>query len=196
MHSKFHHLAAVAAMIVAGSVHSASANETDLQFGPDPLALCAKAAAQAGAADSASDKALSVCNQAVERAKSLRDELSAAYVNRSVVHLARHEYDAALADSDMSIRVKRTVAQAFVNRGIALHALGRSKEAVVAYTQAIELSPSRPQDVYFDRAMAKEDAGDVKGAYLDYRKAAQLDPSWEAPRKEMARFTVGTPPVG
>jgi hypothetical protein len=38
--------------------------------------------------------------------------------------------------------------------------------------------------------MAREDAGDLVGAYLDYRQASQLDPAWDRPKKELARFTV------
>jgi hypothetical protein len=32
--------------------------------------------------------------------------------------------------------------------------------------------------------------GDLKAAWLDYTKAAELDPDWDAPRTELTRFTV------
>ena len=34
--------------------------------------------------------------------------------------------------------------------------------------------------------------GDLKGAYLDYRKAAELDPGFDLPRQQLTRFTVVT----
>ncbi len=42
----------------------------------------------------------------------------------------------------------------------------------------------------FDRALARERLGDVTGAYYDLQKAAQLNPSWDAPAKELAYFQV------
>jgi len=46
------------------------------------------------------------------------------------------------------------------------------------------------EKAYFNRALAREAAGDVKGAYLDYVKALQLKPEWAPAVKELARFEV------
>ncbi len=191
---------ALALSIAASSVllpfaSRAAANEVVLAFSPNALEHCADLAAKAKASGTATPSSLSVCDEAIARAKGLRDELAAAYINRSVVHLARLEYDAALADSDASLRIKSGLPQALVNRGIALSAKGRNKEAAEAFTGALALSPSHPETVYFDRAIAREDMGDVKGAYLDYREAAQLDPTWDTPKQQLARFTVAHSPT-
>ena len=162
---------------------------------PDPMQQCSDFAARAGADGIASDWSVKLCSHAIERAKGTRDELAAAYVNRSVIHLARLEYDAALADSDAAIQVKSSLPQAHINRGIALSAEKRNKEAGQAFTDALALNPSHPEIVYFDRALAREDDGDAKGAYLDYRKAAQLDPTWDTPKQQLARFTVAHAPT-
>jgi len=87
------------------------------------------------------------------------------------------------------------VPQAHINRGIALSAEKRNQEAVVAFTEALALNPSHPELVYFDRAMAREDSGDMKGAYLDYRQASQLAPTWDTPRQQLARFAVAHTPT-
>jgi tetratricopeptide (TPR) repeat protein len=174
---------------------AASANETDIIFGRDPLADCATMAAQAETRGSATKMAVSVCDQAIDRAKDLREELAAAYINRSVLHLARLEYAAAIADSDASLRVRRDWPQAMVNRGVALSATGHFREAADSFTGALALNPAHPEIIYFNRALAREDSGDLKGAYLDYRKAAQLAPTWDEPKQQLARFTVAAPPV-
>lgn len=44
-----------------------------------------------------------------------------------------------------------------------------------------------------DQARTYVNRGDVKAAYLDYSKAAELDPDWDAPKTELARFTVKRP---
>jgi tetratricopeptide (TPR) repeat protein len=186
---------AAAGAIALFPAPKASAGDSVLPMGPDPMEQCSNFAARAETSGTASDWELKLCGQAVAQAKGMRDELAAAYVNRSVIHLARLEYDAALADSDAAIRVKSSLPQAHINRGIALSAQKRNKEAGQAFTNALALSPSHPEIVYFDRAMAREDDGDAKGAYLDYRKAAQLAPTWDTPKQQLARFTVAHAPT-
>jgi tetratricopeptide (TPR) repeat protein len=187
-------LAAVSAVVVL-PVSRALAYDSVLPLSPDPMQQCSDVAAKAGAGEMVADSSLKLCDRAVDRAKGLRDELAAAYVNRSVIHLSRQEYDAALADSDAAIRVKSGISQAHINRGIALSAEKRNKEAGLAFSDALALNPSHAEIVYFDRAMAREDDGDMKGAYLDYRKAAQLAPTWDTPKQQLARFTVAHSPT-
>jgi tetratricopeptide (TPR) repeat protein len=189
----------ILALTAAGAVTllpavKAFAYDSVLPLSPDPMQQCSDYAARAGAGEVVAKWSLKTCDQAVDRAKGLRDELAAAYVNRSVIHLALAQYDAALADSDAAIRVKADIVQAHLNRGIALSAEKHNKEAGQAFTDALALNPSHPEIVYFDRAMAREDDGDMKGAYLDYRKAAQLAPTWDTPKQQLARFTVAGSP--
>jgi tetratricopeptide (TPR) repeat protein len=185
---------AAACTVAAMPATKAPAHDSILPLSPDPMQQCSDYAARSGAGEVIAKWSLKVCDQAVDRAKGMQDESAAAYVNRSVIHLAFEQYDAALADSDTAIRVKAGIPQAHINRGIALSAEKRSKEAGQAFTDALALNPSHPEIVYFDRAMAREDDGDMKGAYLDYRKAAQLAPTWDAPKQQLARFTVAHSP--
>jgi Flp pilus assembly protein TadD len=90
--------------------------------------------------------------------------------------------------------VNANIPQAHINRGIALNAEKRNREAGQAFTDALALNPAHAEIVYFDRAMAREDSGDMKGAYLDYRKAAQLAPTWDTPKQQLARFNVAHSP--
>ena len=36
----------------------------------------------------------------------------------------------------------------------------------------------------------EEALDDLQGAYMDFRKASELKPDWEMPKKEMSRFVV------
>ena len=188
-------MAVAGAMAALSAAPSAFANEVVLAFGPNPISQCADLAGRAEAGEGATTRSLVVCDDAVARAKDARDELAASYVNRGVIHLARLEYAAALSDSDAALRLKASLPQALVNRGVALSAQGHNKDAIAAFTQALALASSHPERIYFNRALALEDVGDAKGAYLDYRKAAQLDPTWDMPKQQLARFTVAHAPT-
>ena len=87
---------------------------------------------------------------------------------RSASGQAAGQYQGALNDSNAAIPPEvHIIPQAHINLGIALSAEKRNGEAVVAFTDALALNPSHPEIVYFDRALAREDSGDMKGAYLD-----------------------------
>ena len=58
------------------------------------------------------------------------------------------------------------------------------------FDRALTFNPARPERVYFNRAMAREEMGDLNGAYADYAEAAKLSPQWEQPRREMMRFNI------
>ncbi|MBV8113160.1 MAG: tetratricopeptide repeat protein, partial [Silvibacterium sp.] len=63
------------------------------------------------------------------------------------------------------------------------------------FTASLALSPEHPERVLFNRALAYEDQRDLKRAYLDYRQAAELNPAWDKPAHELARFTVARSPA-
>ena len=118
------------------------------------------------------------------------DRIAAAYINRGLLHLMRSEFDKAIADSNVALALDNNLPEAAINRGAALLQAHRPADAAVDFTHAIELAPTHLERVYFDRAMAREDMGDIKGAYADYRQASQLNPLWDKPKRELARFKV------
>jgi glycosyltransferase involved in cell wall biosynthesis len=97
------------------------------------------------------------------------------------------------ATVDVARRLAPDIGDVFVNRGAALVLMGRYDEAEADLTRGISLGSKRPQDALFNRAVAREARGDLKGAYLDYSQAARLAPDWQAPKTELARFAVSRP---
>ena len=69
-------------------------------------------------------------------------------------------------------------------------ALKAPEAALADITRAIELGVSEPAKAHYNRALAYERLGDLKSAWLDYTRAAELDPEWSAPRTELSRSTV------
>ena len=87
-------------------------------------------------------------------------------------------------------RSKESGHKSALNRGVALLALKRAEEALGPINQSIEIGFDKLYLAYFNRAMAKEDLGDIKGAYEDYRKALELEPNFVLAANELKRFRV------
>jgi tetratricopeptide (TPR) repeat protein len=136
------------------------------------------------------DYSLNTCTYALETEVLIKRDRAATLVNRGVIQLRRKKYEAANRDFDTAIRLAPAMGEAFVNRGAALIAQRRWQEGKDDIDKGLALGPDEPEKAYFNRALAWEALDDMEAAWRDYLKAAELKPEWEAPRKELARFTV------
>ncbi len=170
---------------------TAFAEESVSVLGATAMQICADSAAAASHGAVAGSTGLTQCTAALDQESLTRHDRAATYLNRGVLYLARSDYMHAIADDDAALRIEGNLAEAYANRGAASAALRHYSDAAADFTQALALSPAKPETIYFDRALAREDLGDLKGAYLDYRKAAELAPAWDLPKQQLARFTVG-----
>lgn len=140
---------------------------------------------------SGSATAIRDCDEALNSGLlSARDEV-ATYVNRGVVKIYAGALDSAVADFNEAIKRDPNEPESYLNKGSAiLRANGSPAEAVNLFDEAIARNTTRPELAYYARAIAHETSGDVKAAYLDYRKAQELAPRWDDPSKELTRFQV------
>lgn len=136
------------------------------------------------------DYSLNTCTYALESEALVKRDRAATLVNRGVIQLRRKKYEAANRDFDTAIRLQPAMGEAFVNRGAALIAQRRWQEGMVDIDKGLALGPDEPEKAYFNRALAWEALDDMTAAWRDYSKAVELKPDWDAPRKELARFTV------
>ena len=81
-----------------------------------------------------------------------------------------------------------------MNRGAALVGRHQFAEALIDINKAITLGIDEPAKAYYNRALAYEGLDNLKAAYFDYRKALEINPDWEPPKKELARFSVAQQP--
>jgi tetratricopeptide (TPR) repeat protein len=132
---------------------------------------------------------MAMCNMALAD-RGLATPLHAAtLVNRGVLHMKAERYDAALMDYDAAIAEAPDIADAYLNKGIALLHLGnRDADAAAVLTEALARNPTRPELAYFHRANAYEGLGLLRDAYNDYSEAAQLAPDWAEPANQLQRF--------
>jgi tetratricopeptide (TPR) repeat protein len=186
-------LAAVATIaLMAG--HAAPAQESKTVLGPTLFEECANAAIAAQRAETDVKAGIATCTEAAEHSWSTLSERAFAYLDRGTLHMARGENGLAIADFGRAIKANPGLAAAYNDRGVAYSALHRQADAVRDFTQALTLHAENADQILFNRAIAYEDQGDLKLAYLDYRAAAEINPGWSLPSEQLARFTVSRSP--
>jgi len=155
-----------------------------------------------------------LCTLAIEEG-SEADNRAASYNNRGVLHFEAANYDDALADFTEAVQLDDTLTFAHINRGNIFNLREQWAQAISAFDRAIELGiqprPARAGAVaespesrqasearavrelaraHFNRGIAHENLEQLREAYLDYRRASELAPEWEEPRRELERFEV------
>jgi tetratricopeptide (TPR) repeat protein len=129
------------------------------------------------------------CTAAI--ASGLPDEVrTRVLVNRGVIRLADNKAAHAIEDFDKAIALNGQIGDAYTNRGAAHLSMKQFDEARADIDKGLAIGSAEPQRAYYNRGLADEHLGDNKSAYLDFLKAAKLDPNWEAPKGELARFSV------
>ncbi len=117
-------------------------------------------------------------------------ERAGTLVNRGVIYLAGSQFEAARKDFDEALKVEPGLPEALTNRGAAMLGLHREADAIADIDKGLALNPIEPEKAYFNRAVAELRTGDVKNAYLDFKKASELKPDWELPKTELTHFKV------
>ncbi len=83
------------------------------------------------------------------------------------------QHEAALGPLALAVELAPEDPSCWSNRGWVLHQLGRNPEAIVDFDRALSMSPTY-EKALFNRAAAREAAGDPGGALQDYRALAEL----------------------
>lgn len=130
-----------------------------------------------------------LCTTALEVETLSMGDRARTLVNRGVIQLRRQAYVEARADFDAAGRIEPKLGEVYVNRGAALVAEDRFAEGLSEIDRGLALGVEKPERAYYNRALAHENLGDVKAAYYDFQRAAELDPKWAAPKEELARFS-------
>ena len=111
-------------------------------------------------------------------------------MNRSDLRLKALDYAGVVRDSDAAIALQPQMTVAWLNRGAGLVGMKRMAEAVEALNQVIAMGYDRPELAYFNRALAREGLGDVRGAYADFKLALAANPQLQQATEELTRFQV------
>ena len=179
---------ASSAVLAAAALFSlAGTSQAAVQvLGTSLASSCSKAAFSGDS----SVAALGACSRSISEEVAPLSDRAATHVNRGILLMRNRNFEGARRDFERAVELKPELAEAYANRGSVLVVEGRVPEAVADFDRALELGLAQPERTYFNRGVAREWMDDAKGAYLDYRKAAQLNPEWPTPREQMVRFTV------
>lgn len=156
-------------------------------IGRDPAAVCYESAAIARG----DRESIRACTVALQQ-HSLSNEVRArTHVNRGVIRIAASDFERALRDFETARRLAPALAADIsANRAAALIHLGQYREALSEANFAIDNNARDRASALYNRGVALEELGDVRGAWISYRAAASERPDWDMPRQELARFQV------
>lgn len=154
-------------------------------IGSNSARLCYEAARS----QRTSASAIARCDAAFDEALSADDEV-ATHVNRGILRAMRGDKDGAARDYDAGIALDPDQPEAWLNKGLLFLRNGEAAAAVPLFDAALNKRTREPGMAHYGRAVAHEQAGNLRAAYADYRRATELSPDWEAPRAELARFKV------
>jgi len=138
-------------------------------------------------------EAVSTCDRAFTEQALTSEDQFATYVNRGIVKMHRREFSGAQADFDKAGALNPKRGEPWLNMGVLQFKQGNSRAAIALFDKALELGTGEPEIAYFGRGLAHEDVGDLKSAYADLRRAAELRPNWSQPAQELVRYQVRRP---
>jgi tetratricopeptide (TPR) repeat protein len=133
---------------------------------------------------------VATCSEALEQtALSMRDR-SATLINRGILYSRLDHPEMALNDYNRGLSIDPDMGEGYVDRGAVYIVLRRYETALQDIDKGIEMNANRLQIAYYDRAIVHEALGNVRAAYDDYKKAAEIEPGFVLANEQLARFKV------
>ncbi len=103
------------------------------------------------------------------------DQVAHAYYQRGMALMDKQDYNSALNDFNMTMRINPKEPRAYLGRGAANLKKGDLKQAVSDFDEAIKLAPGMAF-AYFERGAAYHAVDDFQHAIADYSEAIKIDP--------------------
>ncbi|MEM0986485.1 MAG: tetratricopeptide repeat protein [Pseudomonadota bacterium] len=133
-----------------------------------------------------------LCTQALQQEALTPTNKAATYVNRGIARMRAERYDSAIEDYERAISFSEDLGAAYLNLGAALIFQRRYDEALAPLDKSITLESQDLFAAHYNRAIAREQSGDIEGAYEDFLRSTELKPEWDLARRQLDRFTVTT----
>ena len=138
--------------------------------------------------------ALKTCTMALQQEAMTPKDRAATHANRGVVRTKRKEWSAALEDFRQAMEIDPALGEAHVGEGVVHSYQQRYPEAIAAIDRGLSLGLAEPEKAYFNRGVARLGMNNVRGAYKDYKKAAELKPDWALAQERLSWFVVTAAP--
>jgi tetratricopeptide (TPR) repeat protein len=130
------------------------------------------------------------CTSAIDETALSPKDRAATLINRGILKSRSQDVAGALDDYDRGILLDGNLGEAYVDRGAAYIVMRRYEDALTDINKGIALGSNRLQIAYYDRAIVQEALGNIRGAYQDYKKAAEIQPDFTLALEQLARFRV------
>jgi len=142
------------------------------------------------AGDRGRTSTLAQCESALDDARLTQRDRAATHNNLGILFHRAGRPDEALAQFDRALAINSDHAAFWHNRGVALMGAQEFPDAVTHFTRALELDFGSPAHALYNRALSREQTGDLAGAYHDLRAALDADPGFALARDELNRFVA------
>jgi len=131
-----------------------------------------------------------LCTLAIDQEPMPLSDKSATYINRGILRARLGDSEGALTDYNAGLAMDARHGEGYVDRGAVYIALQRFDDAMSDINRGIEMGANKPHIAYYDRAIVDEALGNVRAAYLDYKKAVELQPDFTLASEQLSRFKV------
>jgi tetratricopeptide (TPR) repeat protein len=131
-----------------------------------------------------------LCDDALAGPELTRQDVANTWVNRGILEMSREGYRKAEDNFREALRLYPKLAEAHVDLGSTMINLHRYQEGIVETKLGIDLNSKEIERAYYNLGIAYEYLGRLQEAYDSYKMAAQLKPTWQDPKDEMARFVT------
>jgi tetratricopeptide (TPR) repeat protein len=148
--------------------------------------------AKAGRSD---PESLDICSRALDSGPLSQHDRAGTYVNRGSMEMHNQDYAAAHKDFQAALAIMPAMGEAHVGEGAYLLTDEKFADAQAEIDRGLKLGSEEPEKGYYFRAMAEWGENDLKDAYYDFRKASDLKPGWDLPRRQIAKFHVEPAPA-
>jgi tetratricopeptide (TPR) repeat protein len=134
--------------------------------------------------------AIAECTVAIDEEALPLAERAATFINRGILRSLNQDPNGALDDYNRGLALRPELGEAYVDRGAVMILFRRYDDALKDIDKGISLGPNKPEIAYYDRAVANEARGDIRGAYEDCKKALEIAPDFTVATEYLAHFKV------
>lgn len=142
-----------------------------------------------------SSEGIRLCTLALDETALLPRDRAATLINLGIVRSRSDDPEGALDSYNRGLALDPSLGEGYVDRGATEIVLKDYKAAVADITKGLSLNANKPEIAYYDRAIANEALGNIRDAYIDYKKAVELSPDFALATEQLSRFKVVRKPV-